>query len=90
MYGERRRFACGKVYTYTMVINWREIIPTEGFRAEIEKPVATHTFLWMRRGAKHIRCGFTLRQYSTCSTSYFKFHVQPAENRQPGYRWEDS
>ena len=66
----RHLFTWRRVLRTTMVPYWREIIPTKGFRAEIEKPVAPHTFLRMRRGAKLIRCGFTLRQYSTCSTSY--------------------
>ena len=70
VYVQRRPFACGEIHTDIMVPNWREIILTEGFRAEIEKPVAFHTFLRMRRWAKHILTGITLRQYGTCSTSY--------------------
>ena len=71
-------------YNHTQLLRAREIIPTEGSRAYRDQRGRNPTFVWERRGANTILTGITLRQYSTL------LYVQPAVNRQPGYRWEAS
>ena len=60
-YVRTRPFACGKVYTYTMVINWREIIPTEGFKVYIENRSRIPTFYGSGAGQ--------IASSSVCATS---------------------
>ena len=68
-----------KAYDHTQLLRARELIPTEGSRAHHDQTGRDHTFVRARALANIILTGITLRQY-----------VQPAVNRQPGYRWDNS
>jgi len=84
-----------KAYDHIYARYWHGRVPTEESSAEINQRRSIPRKVW---ACAVSICLLTCNTYPTgtehCSTSHYGRamwpYVQPAVNRQPGYRWEDS